>query len=130
MNPIDFTDPNDVVGYVKALLESNRLPCTDEYKLQKEAAEIFHSGGLKYYPEFLLEKRDRIDFFFPDSKVGLECKVKADGGNTNRQLLRYAMTKKVKHLILLTSRPHQSLPPSFEVEGETIPVTVVQIATL
>lgn len=126
-------DPKYVVELLKTLLTSRRMSSSDEYRLQREVGDLLcNCSALKYWPEFRLDPKgkDRIDFYFPDSKVGIECKVKAGGGDTNRQLLRYAMTQKVTHLVLLTSRPHESLPAFFEVEGKQIPLTVIQLATL
>lgn len=124
--------PQGTVDHLKALLTSKRLPASDEYKLHRAVGELLTDAGLKYWPEFRMDTRgkDRIDFYFPDSLVGMECKVKAGGGDTNRQLLRYALSGKVSELVLLTSRPHENLPAFFEVEGKQIPLTVIQLATL
>ncbi len=61
--------------------------------------------------EFILSSKDRIDFFHPDSGVGIE--VKTDGGlaQVGLQLIRYAKHSNIRGLILVSTKAaHMALP--------------------
>ena len=54
--------------------------------------------------EHRLSDRDRIDFYLPTLRIGVECKVAGGPTDVLSQLLRYAASPEIDGLILVTRR--------------------------
>lgn len=101
---------------VRELLEIRkyRLPIGQETDLHRDLLRVLEQllPGAEVLPEQILESAaDRIDFYLPESRVGIECKVKGEVDAIMRQLSRYAASPKISHLVLVTS--HLRLMPVF-----------------
>ena len=79
------------------------------YGSEKEVGDILERGlidmRIAFEREYQLAARDRIDFFLPDSGIGLELKIGASQMPVLRQLIRYAESPEIKGLIVVTIRP-------------------------
>lgn len=91
------------------LIQSHRLRFSRETDLHADLKTLLVTAGIFFVHELRLTEKDRIDFYLPDSMIGIECKV--DGGPTAvaSQLLRYAQHEDIAELILITSRRGQVL---------------------
>lgn len=58
----------------------------------------------RLFHEHRFPTNGRIDFYFPDSKIGLEVKVKGTTGAIVRQLYTYEEDSSIHGLILVTTR--------------------------
>lgn len=93
---------------VKALahLINRKLHTTQsEELLQSSVERQLEEAGANFLREKLLSSRDRVDFFFPNSGVALELKLKKGWSKMDvfRQIERYAEHEEVKALVLLTN---------------------------
>ena len=82
----------------------HRLRFGTEADLHDDVARLLTNLGIHFVRELRLTAEERIDFYLPDSMIGIECKV--DGGPTAvaSQLLRYAESKDIAELLLITSK--------------------------
>lgn len=77
-------------------------------------------------------KGGRIDFSLEVDglRLGIECKAVITGGDTARQLLKYALTEEFDHLVLLTTRAYQLPVTEFTAGVLVVPVDVWTPPTL
>jgi hypothetical protein len=120
----------DTIQLIRRIIRSRALPTRSEYEFQQAVGELLVQAGFDTHPEHRLDAQNRIDFYLPKEQIGIETKMRAEGGSTMRQLLRYAMTGKFTQLILITPRPLSNLLPGFEVNGKFIPLHHIQTAGL
>ena len=82
-----------------------------ESVLHDAVQEVFQSENVEVVPERILSARDRIDFYVPDGRVGVECKIDGSATEVMRQLLRYTESPEISGIVLLTSRTkHRNIP--------------------
>ena len=89
------------------LLASRRVPLTSERATQDAIAEVLASAGLAFTREHSLGGFGRIDFLL--GNIGLEVKVAhiSSPREIHRQLVRYARSPEIAHLVLATGRSVQ-----------------------
>lgn len=107
------------VKEIFSVLKKYRFPLTDEKVLQIKIQEAFLLNDLKCEREKRLSETDVIDFFFADTGIGVEIKVKKklSAMAIYRQLERYAKNDDIKALVLVTGKA-MGLPS--EIEGKPI----------
>lgn len=92
-------------------LSQYEFGAASEEILHRAVHEALTVGGFESRPEFVLSPRDRIDFYLPASRIGIECKIDGSATEIMRQLLRYAESPQIGALILVTSRNKHRVPP-------------------
>ena len=95
------------------MIESHRYAFTTEAGLQAGIEAVLEGRGMDYERERRLDEegRDRIDFYLPELRLGIEVKVGGSFAAVTRQLLRYASCEYVDVLMLVTSRSrHLAVP--------------------
>jgi len=92
----------DSAEHIIDLLSTAYLPVLNEKKMQDAIGELLTENGIMFGREFILQARDRIDFIV--GTVGIEVKIKGSYTQVASQLLRYAESELVTHLILVTTR--------------------------
>jgi hypothetical protein len=105
------------VSHIRAriidLLNRNRLPLSDEKRLQAEMALVFDTAGLTFRREVRLGARDIVDFMVEDdpcppdggSQIAIEVKIGGSRRAIYRQLERYAgMTRSARSCLPPTCR--------------------------
>lgn len=86
-----------------------RFTASTEAQIQEQLATILEPMG--FVREHPLSKADRIDFYHPESKLGLEVKVKASLTTILRQLGRYTQSSEIDTLVLASTQGrHLNLP--------------------
>ena len=75
--------------------------------------------------EHRFDARNRIDFWIPEMRIGIECKVKPNGMAVWRQLDRYA--DHVDALILVTTAPVDRLLIPRNSSGEQIGFILIEL---
>lgn len=113
------------VDDVLIALRGQRLPLSDEKKLQASIAVLFEAAALPLEREVRLSPSDIIDFF--GEGIGIEVKIKGGKRDIYHQLERYAKHDAVEQLILVTNVPI-GMPP--EIEGKPIYVHSIAKAWL
>lgn len=98
-----------VTSHIIASLRSHRLRFGTEQQLHEDIAQLLTSMSVVFVRELRLSDADRIDFYLPEYKIGIECKVAGGPTAVAAQLLRYAQHDDVNELILVTSRRSQLL---------------------
>ncbi len=116
------TDGGNLALHVRnicQLLAQHTYNTTSELELQAGIATVLAAGGVPFEPEVVIADDCRIDFV-AYGEIGIEVKV--DGAPTEiiRQLARYASTKKLRAILLLTTRMKHVLRVPNEVQGVRI----------
>lgn len=88
---------------IRALIESTRLPLVNEKVTQEAIENLFALHGLECKREHRLSDSDIPDFFFADTGLLIEVKLRAPRMGIFRQLERYAEHEAVKALMLVTA---------------------------
>lgn len=115
MKVLDLEDRLSVKARIDSIVKfasTLRLDPTVEYVMQSQLARAFANAGIDAKREFALTEHDRPDFLIGD--IAIECKVKGTPSEIYRQLCRYAMTGKIRGLILITARTRLPLLPRIE----------------
>lgn len=101
MNPLELADRMHQFGFA----------APSEEVLHNAVQEFFRVQGIHAEPEWVLSAQERIDFYVPDGKIGVECKIDESEFKVASQLLRYAKSDQIDGLILVTSRhKHLRIP--------------------
>jgi len=96
---------------IAQLLRKVSFTGSDEAKLQDALEELFTDEGLNFIREHKLSERDRIDFYFPELRLGVEVKTQGSLALVTRQLHRYALSDHLDSLVLCTTLTrHMRLP--------------------
>lgn len=74
---------------------------SSEKKVQHELDIALKPLGFKR--EYRLSKKDIIDFYHPEEKIGIEVKIKGPASAILRQCTRYCEFEEIQSLILMTS---------------------------
>lgn len=118
------------LGTIIAILGKIR-PRRIETDLQAAIAEKLAAHGIEFKREWKLDRKNRLDFYLETAsgeRVCLETKVKgASGPDTERQLLRYALTGKLDRIIIITTTSFNFRSDAFVVEGRIIPVQIISL---
>jgi len=85
----------------------------NEIDLQEGLSRVFDLNQVSYLREYDLGPNSgRIDFFLPNSRIGVELKVQGSPTAVLRQLYRYTWSPDIDSLILVTARARLVLPQS------------------
>lgn len=103
-----------------------------ETDLQDAIATRLAAHDVKFKREYPIGRKNRLDFFVEldtGETLAIETKVKgASGPETERQLLRYAMTGKIDRIILVTTQAFNIRSKSFVIDGKIIPLHCVDLS--
>lgn len=83
------------------VLQTHRLPLTDEKRTQAQLAEVFNAAKIPFEREVHLAEGDIVDFMVGD--IALEIKIKGQRRAIFRQLERYASHPRVGVILLATA---------------------------
>jgi hypothetical protein len=86
---------------VMQALAGKRLPLQNEKLLQAELANLLPKFFREYH---LADGLGIIDFYYFNSKIGIEVKIKGNRKDIYRQVTRYCQSSEINVLILLTNR--------------------------
>ena len=90
-----------------------------EYGYATGAEKLVHDGvsqvltthGIPFHREMVLSLRDRIEFYLPEHRLGIECKIEGSEAAVLRQCMRYMQSELIGGLALMTSRnKHRRIP--------------------
>lgn len=86
------------------IIKSYEYAFINEAELQDQIETVLVENKVLFKREYVLDKESRIDFYLPDSKTGVEVKVKGGASIVSGQLSRYANSDQIENLILITTR--------------------------
>ena len=94
-----------------------------EAKLQEGIQQVLEKIGVPAIREHPLGN-DRIDFYLPADKLGIEAKVGGSLSALTRQLHRYAASDELNNILVVSTRSyHRDLPQ--EIRGKGIRVVIL-----
>lgn len=102
---------------IATALEGHRFNCTNEYVLQASIEAVLDGLDCGFIREYRLGNfAGRIDFYYPDMRIGIEVKVRGTLDKVYKQLKRYAAHPDIDVLILVSSRRNvfRGIPPSID----------------
>lgn len=113
-----------MLAEISSTIQSYSFAVGGEEDLQEQVWEILSwQVPYSFVREFVISPRDRIDFFIPQPRIGIECKVDGAPASVMRQLLRYAEFEWIDGLILVTMRSsHLKLSSRTDLENATLQV--------
>lgn len=116
------TDSNWLNGLIHELATWTIRTQTED-QMQLDLADVFGRCGLTFEREKRLSARDTIDFLFGMigvPNIGVECKIAGSKHAVLRQLSRYAESKLVDQLLLITTRANHKQLHGITVQGKSI----------
>lgn len=90
------------------VVHAHRFRHATEDELQQGLAEALAAAGYRVEREARLNTRDRIDLLV--DAVGVEVKIAGIPRDVERQLERYALSDRVRALVLVTNRARHRPP--------------------
>ncbi|WP_417744859.1 hypothetical protein [Rosistilla oblonga] len=91
------------------------IPSHCEAAMQEAIEKILTDAKVPFLREHWFNKRDRIDFYLPQSGTGIECKRKGSCSQVVKQVARYAKNPSVAGTLLVTScAKHRTIERSAE----------------
>lgn len=101
-------------AYGEALVENGLTPIAkalgrfsymahDEHRMYVLLEQILREAGLTFVREHPLDKKSRLDFWFPELRVAMEVKVRGAPHRVMSQITRYAEHPDVGALLLVTT---------------------------
>lgn len=85
-------------------IQNYRVRFGTERLLQDDVARVLWAHDVRFLREHRLDAESRIDFYLPDVRIGIECKVDGAPTEVTRQLLRYAAFPTIDGLMLVSRR--------------------------
>ena len=93
------------LGELAAILTQYRYLIGSESALQASLERVLQKHRITYIRERDLGRNfGRVDFYLPESRTGLELKVKGSPSQVARQLYRYSLSPEIAAIVLLTGR--------------------------
>lgn len=103
-----------LAAYGVALVENGMKPIAealgrfsytahDEHRMYVLLEGILRDAGLTFVREHPLDKKSRLDFWFPDLRVAMEVKVRGKPHDVMSQITRYAEHEAVGALLLVST---------------------------
>lgn len=106
-------DTLTILTDVESVLRTHRFRFQSEAVLQEGIAQVFKTLPHSVIREYILSKKDRLDFFVGEAVV-VEAKIDHSLRALTAQVHRYAQDDRVKAiLVVVTKRRLANLPESF-----------------
>jgi hypothetical protein len=96
---------------VAGLISEYRYVIGNEREFQEGLSRVLELSHVPFLREHDLGPFGRIDFFLPESEIGIELKVKGSLTAVLRQLHQYALSPGIQSLILVTTRDRLTRVP-------------------
>lgn len=97
-------DARFTIARVAAAVCGYRFHFDNESGLQDAVAKLLGDLGIPFEREFDLSPHGRIDFYLPETRVGLEVKVKGSPSDVLSQIHGYVQHEQIDGLLLVTAR--------------------------
>lgn len=91
-------------------LRTYRILAATEADFQRQLATVFELEDIVFEREYVLDVNNRIDFYLPQWRAGLETKIDGSPGEVIRQLHRYKQFELASLVLVTTRARHGSLP--------------------
>lgn len=101
---------SETAARILGILKRNVLCFANEARLHDAICILFLEAGINFVHEYRLDEKNRIDFYIPEFRIGIESKVKGSKMQTLRQLARYAEFDEIGELIVVTTKLGHSFP--------------------
>lgn len=106
-------------------------PRKDEEQVQAAIGTKLAAHQIDFTREYRLDAKNRLDFYLEQGgkRIAIEVKShRASGPETERQLLRYALTGKLDVIILVVTKPFPYNLDVIKCGSRFIPVHVVNLS--
>ena len=98
---------------VLAILRQYGYATGTEMLVHEGVARVLTTHGISFEREKVLSPRDRIEFYLPVQRLGIECKISGSEASVLRQCMRYMQSEWIDQLALMTNRnKHRRIPES------------------
>lgn len=111
-----------MINAILRTLSSARIRSSTEAQMHEDVAAALEDAGASFSRERQLTPQDRIDFLVAGG-IGIECKIDGTPTEVARQMIRYAASREITCLILVTSRSRLGHHLPNDIHGK--PVRVV-----
>ena len=98
------------IDHIIRTIRCYRLRFSTETQLQEDLAQAFAAENIEVQRELILDNSNRIDFYIPSLKLGIECKIAGSPTAVLDQLIRYCKFPEIESLLLVTTRPQHRIP--------------------
>ena len=108
MSDIVSLDPRNStkswLEHIVGELKRYNFSYTNEGDLQEGIKQIFGTLDEPFEREHVLSKQDRVDFYFPRQKIGVEVKIDHALSALTRQVHRYVQHDDIRGLLVVTGK--------------------------
>lgn len=87
-----------------SLLKQYNFNYTCEADLQVGIKEVFETLESPFQSECILSKEDRIDFYWPETMIGVEVKIKHSLSALTRQVHRYVQHESIRGILIVSAK--------------------------
>lgn len=130
MSDVVSLDPrNSTKAWLEHLivaLKKYRFNYTNERDLQDGIQQVFETLDEPFEREYVLSKADRLDFYWPNQKVGVEVKIDHALSALTRQIHRYVQHEDIRGVLVVTGKLRLNAIPT---EINKKPVYLHSLAT-
>lgn len=115
---------------VLAKIKPRRIETDLQDAIAAKLAAKLAAHSIEFAREVKLDKKNRLDFMLRHAgeSICLETKVRgASGPDTERQLLRYALTGKIDRIVLVTTTSFNCGGEGFIVGEKLVPIHIVNL---
>ena len=94
-------------------LQKYSFSYTNEDELQQGVFAVLETLKEPFEREYVLSKSDRVDFYFPKQKVGIEAKIDHSLSALTRQIHRYVQHEEIDGILVVSGKVRlMNLPES------------------
>lgn len=109
------------------VLSSYRFRFSSEKELQEGISVALERNSVEFIREKSLSAKDRIDFFIPETGIGIEVKLDGSANKLARQVQKYSEYPDLKGLLVVVTRSRLTDLPE-QLNGK--PIVVFKVSNL
>lgn len=96
--------PRAWLDYLSSEIAQYNFNYSNEADLQNGLRQVFETIDSPFKSEYKLSDKDRIDFYWPDSKIGVEVKISHPLAALTRQVHRYLQHEEISGILIVSGR--------------------------
>ena len=109
------------LAHIVSTLKGYNFNYTNENDLQNGIRQVFETMDAPFESEYRLSDKDRIDFYWPKSKIGVEVKIDHALSALTRQVHRYVQHDSIEGLLIVSGKVRLNAVPQI-ISGKPVQI--------